>query len=65
MKNQKQIENEMERLFMSFMDPSKKKPLRDESYIQYHKLKWVLEDEADIIEKRLKEIASGNKTPQT
>ena len=65
MKTEKQISNERERLFRLFMDLSNKKPLRDDAHIRFDVLTWILQDEEDIIERRLKEIATGNKAPQT
>lgn len=66
MKTQTQIEKERNRLFDVFMDQSVKKPIRDDAFIRFHALTWVLEDEEDIIKKRLSEINVGRtKEPET
>ena len=66
MKSEQEIRDEMTRLFKLFMDPTTKKPTRDEAYIKFHSMNWVIEDEEDIIEKRLREInAARNKTPES
>ena len=56
MKTEKRVNEERERLFRVFMNDNTKKPIRDSAYIQFHILDWVLEDEKNIIEKRLEEM---------
>ena len=56
MKTEEEIRLELQRLYTLFMNPSTKKPIHDRAFIEYHKLVWVLENEEDVIEKRLKEI---------
>lgn len=66
MKSEEDVQKERDRLFRLFMDSTKKKPLRDEAFIKFKALSYVLEDEEDIVEKRLREInVTGNKTPNT
>lgn len=66
MKEQKQVEDEAQRLLSIFMEPSNKKPIRDEAYIKYHTLQWVLRTDDDIVQKRLREInATRNNTPKS
>jgi len=66
MKNKQEVIKEAEHMFKTFMDPTTKKPLRDECYNKYHSLMWVLEDEENLIEKRLREInAERTETPDT
>ena len=63
MKSEKEITEEMERLYKVFMDPANKKPVRDDAFIKFHALVWVLENAEDVFEKRLSEIRAGrNKT---
>ena len=59
MKTEQQIRKEMTMLFDRFMDPSVKKPIRDDAFVRFHALNWVLEDEEDIISKRMREINAG------
>ena len=59
MKNEHDVRKEMERLFIVFMDPKQKKPIRDDAFVRFHALNWVIEDEEDIIKKRLREIHAG------
>jgi hypothetical protein len=59
MKSEREIRNEIERLFKLFMEPRQKKPIRDDAFIRFHALNWVVEDEEDIIKKRLREINVG------
>lgn len=66
MKTGSQIKEEQERLFAVIMAPQIKKPIRDEAYIKFHTLTWVLEDEKNITQQRLREIhAKRNKAPET
>jgi hypothetical protein len=59
MKNEKEIQIEYDRLFKIFMNQKQKKPIRDDAFIRFHALAWVLEDEEDIVKKRLREINVG------
>lgn len=63
MKSEDEVREEMERLYKVFMDPATKKPVRDDAFIKFHSLVWVLENAEDVFEKRLSEIRAGrNKT---
>ena len=59
MKNEKEIQIEYYRLFKIFMNQKQKKPIRDDAFIRFHALACVLEDEEDIVKKRLREINVG------
>lgn len=59
MKTEEQIKKEAQRCYDVFMNPGNKKPIRDDAYLRFHALLWVLEDEEDIIKKRWDEINAG------